>query len=330
MTKKTLKILSVLILVTILSLTACITKPNKPTPVVSEKVFDGVKAVLNNSQLNFYTLNKGIKTYVLQIEGMGQTSSKVNQVTEDKLVFFTKVDDSINFYASSREEAFKANQLIGTLNTDLKTLDNLKIAVKKIENIQLSTSVQDRDTTEEGTLSTILGDYNRDYLVDLKDFDEFVNQFGKESADHKLSPAQDTNGDGLYDTKGESVNNIINEDDFTVFAHNFGYGEILSLVEIGEYSLAEDISFKIARLQPDYHPSYLVMLLGLWNGDGGQFISDQYKYLDYFLQEMDQLDWYRCDDLYNFLNNNLDFLDHLYYIGTNLEQYWPEDEAIEI
>src|SRR6056297_2877170 len=286
MTKKTLKILSVLILVAILSLTACITKPNKPAPVVSEKVFDGVKAVLNNSQLNFYAINKGIKTYVLQIEGMGQTSSKANQVTEDKLVFFTKVENSINYYASSREEAFKANQLIGSLNTDLKTLDNLKVAVKKIKNIQLSSSVQDRDT-EEGTLSTVLGDYNRDYIVDLKDFDVFVDQFGKESADHKLSPAQDTNGDGLYDTKGESANSTINEDDFTVFAHNFGYGEILSLVETGEYTLAQDISFKIARLKPDYHPSYLVMLLGLWNNsNGGQFISEQYRYLDFFLQDM--------------------------------------------
>jgi len=323
------KIIVLTTLIILLSFTACIQKSQNTTTNITEKTIDNIKLELRNETLILKTIENGVQTYSIQIDGLTHSKRKGNVVLDNHLEFTTIKDGLISLHTSSRNEHFKSGEIIGSIQTTNKNLNSVKIIVKKVTEPKLSAKEELREKPREN--GTILGDYNQDFVVDLKDFNVFVDNFGQDKPEYKLSPANEQNQDGLYYQKGVSDDIRVNDDDFTIFTNNFGFGEIFSLAEIGEYLLAGEIAERISSKKPNYPYSYLFMLMKEWyQFDGFKFLKGQDKYLSYLLGEIYSLDWNRSYELYDHLYNSIGTLERLYDITDQLVDLWPENEVKEV
>jgi hypothetical protein len=325
-----IKLILLSLLILVLSLTACVSRSRGNDGAVSVKIFDGLKAELKSGTLNIYTLEDDIKTYSVQIDGLEQSVKRNASVNEERLAFLIEEDGLYKLYAASRKGAFKQNDIIGSIKTDVKSLNKLTVVINRITNVREVASASLARPNTEGT-KTILGDYDYDLIVDLDDFNTFVDVFGTDSEAHKISPATDTTGDGLYDTRDLSDGLTINEDDFTVFANNFGMGDMWELYKAGKYTESFNTATAVSENIPEYADAYLIMFLNEWQQvNGPNFLIDQAQnmmMLSNGLIGISPSDW---SEMVDHLNTSLPMLDRFYKYLTDMKHCWEEGRTVQI
>ncbi len=327
MKNKLLKIIAICFFIILLSLSACVSRPKIVPNPVTEKLFDNTKVTLKEGVLSFYIYDKDVKTAVFEISGLN-TSSKQCRAFEDRLEFYSLKKGIYSLFSSKREGDFENGSLVAQLKTSLTTLDNLRLTThvskKTAEKPAVSTNVRNIQ-------GNILGDYNNDYVVDLKDFETFVDNFGKEKGEYKIFPATDSDGDGIYDTLGQISTNVLNEEDFTIFANNYAMGNMLELIKNDQYTMASEIAKKIIQRKPEYPLSYLTLFMEEWKNCGGFEFFDRYdNTMGVVLRETVNAEENVIGEAYDFFINTAQSMDKIHEYLGNILMYWPENLFVDL
>jgi hypothetical protein len=224
----------VLLLTTVLIFTGCIKdKEESNSPGIT---------VLEEGKITSIFSKQNIMGIEISLQGKID-ESKIS-IKNDKIKIVYYDGEKTNIAVAAKNGKIYANEEIIKVE---------EITVEKVEVIKFVKEISFKTETGNIKENILLGDYNKNNSVELNDFMLFAQNYGGNSKEFDISPAQKGTGDASEIYSKNYGDGVVNLEDLVVFATNFGKTAPIDKIDI----ISESKTIKAGKTLQLIAKSYL-------------------------------------------------------------------------